>query len=191
MRILSILLTLIIFTNCASSKKLDKILQKLDQQQGRLHEKDQEIGKLNKSLNKMRSAYDEAQKRNEAAKKRIAEYRGLFFKLKKLIDDGKLKLKLQNGRMVVVLPSDVLFASGSHKLSHRGILAVREITPVLASLADKEFQIEGHTDNVPIFTLMHPTNWERPLGIPSIPLSTRVLILSTIIIVGLISLTAL
>ena len=155
-----ILSILLVFSHCASSKKLDKILKKLDDQQGSIAEKEREIERLNRSLDKMQAAYDEVQKRNEADKKRIEEYRGLFFKLKKLIDDGKLKLKLVDGKMVVVLPSDVLFASGSHRLSERGILAVQEITPLLASLADKEFQIEGHTDNVPIFTLMHPTNWE-------------------------------
>jgi len=161
MRLLLVLLTsMLVFTNCASSKKLDKILKKLDEQQGSIADKEREIERLNRSLDKMQAAYDEVQRRNEADKKRIEEYRGLFFKLKKLIDDGKLKLKLQDGKMVVILPSDVLFASGSHHLSERGIMAVKEITPLLASLDDKEFQVEGHTDNVPIYTVMHPTNWE-------------------------------
>ena len=31
---------------------------------------------------------------------------------------------------------------------------------ILATLPDKRFQIEGHTDNVPIRTAQFPSNWE-------------------------------
>ena len=62
--------------------------------------------------------------------------------------------------MVVSLGSDVLFPSGSAKLSAQGILTIKDVTAQLASIPNKSYQVEGHTDDVPISTAMFPSNWE-------------------------------
>ena len=77
--------------------------------------------------------------------------------------------KIADGRMVLALPTDVLFASGKAKLSDAGKAAVTEVTAVLVTLHKRRFQVEGHTDNVPIKTPRYPSNWElsaaRALGV--------------------------
>src|SRR5581483_6441427 len=75
-------------------------------------------------------------------------------------DAGKLKVKIVDGRMVVVLATDILFASGSASLSKDGKAAITEVAQVLASIPNRNFQVEGHTDNVPIATAQFPSNWE-------------------------------
>lgn len=62
--------------------------------------------------------------------------------------------------MIVELPSDILFKSGSSRLSEKGETSIKEVAQVLATIPDREFQIEGHTDNVPIKTSKYPSNWE-------------------------------
>jgi chemotaxis protein MotB len=62
--------------------------------------------------------------------------------------------------MVIQLPQDVLFASGSATLSADGRSTLSQVASVLATLEDRSFQIEGHTDNVPIATAAFPSNWE-------------------------------
>jgi len=62
--------------------------------------------------------------------------------------------------MVLALPSDVLFESGSAKLNDVGKDTVRSVASVLVFMSNKRFQIEGHTDNVPISTTRFPSNWE-------------------------------
>jgi chemotaxis protein MotB len=62
--------------------------------------------------------------------------------------------------MVLVLATDVLFTSGSAQLSKEGRAAVQEVAAVLAQVPDRSFQVEGHTDNVPIATAQYPSNWE-------------------------------
>ena len=124
---------------------------------------------LKESTERLQQALLELNKRKVEAEKRVAEFRSLLAKFKNLIDAGKLQVKLVDGRMVLVLPTDVLFDSGSAKLSKEGVSAVKDVTAVLKTLQKRRFQVEGHTDNVPIKTAQYPSNWElssaRALGV--------------------------
>ena len=120
--------------------------------------------KLNTSIDEMKRAMAEADARKIATEARMEEYRQLLEKFKKLIDAGKLRVKIADGRMVVELATDVLFDSGSAKLSDAGKAAIVEVSQVLATIPERDFQIEGHTDNVPIATAQYPSNWELASG---------------------------
>lgn len=115
---------------------------------------------LKSSVEEMQKALDELNERKAAAEARVNEYKNLLAKFKSLIDAGKLKVKIVDGRMVVELATDVLFSSGSAALSDTGKAAIVEVSQVLATIAGREFQVEGHTDNVPIKTAQFPSNWE-------------------------------
>ncbi|MBI1948879.1 MAG: OmpA family protein [Deltaproteobacteria bacterium] len=115
---------------------------------------------LKGSVEEMKQALDELARRKAEADRRIAEYRSLLSRFQKLIDAGKLKVKIVDGRMVVQLSSDILFASGSAALSKDGKVSVVEVAGVLAQIPERAFQVEGHTDNVPIRTEQYPSNWE-------------------------------
>ncbi len=115
---------------------------------------------LQSSINEMKVALSEMKERRAETDKRIKEYTDLIRRFKSLIDTGKLSVKIIDGRMVVVLGSDILFSSGSSNLSEQGLQNIQEITKVLASIPNRKFQIEGHTDNVPIKTAKYPSNWE-------------------------------
>ncbi len=115
---------------------------------------------LDASVAEMQAALRELEERKAAADARIAEFRALLDKFKGLIDSGKLKVKIVAGRMVVELASDILFDSGSAALSKDGKTALVEVAGILASIADRSYQVEGHTDDVPIHTERFPSNWE-------------------------------
>ncbi len=115
---------------------------------------------LESSVEEMKTALGELQKRKAEAEARLAEFRNLLSRFKSLIDAGKLEVKIVEGRMVVKLATDVLFSSGSAQLSKDGKTAVAEVAGVLASIPNRKFQVEGHTDNVPIATAQYPSNWE-------------------------------
>ena len=116
--------------------------------------------KLQASIEEMTVAISDLEKRRAAAEARVNEFKSLLAKFKSLIDAGKLKVRIVDGRMVVVLATDILFASGSANLSKDGKAALSEVAQVLASIEKRSFQVEGHTDNVPIFTAQYPSNWE-------------------------------
>lgn len=116
--------------------------------------------KLKSSVAEMEGALREAAERRAAAESRVKEFKDLLSRFQKLIDAGQLKVKIVDGRMVVVLATDILFASGKAELSDAGKSAIGEVGKVLATIPDRSFQVEGHTDNVPISTDKFPSNWE-------------------------------
>jgi chemotaxis protein MotB len=139
----------------------------LEQAEGALKHSNDELAKslkdkagLKSSVEEMQSAITELNRRKAEADRRMAEYKSLLSRFQSLIDAGKLKIKIVDGRMVVALASDILFPSGSAGLSKDGEAAVREIAGLLSSIPNRSFQVEGHTDDVPIRTAQFPSNWE-------------------------------
>ena len=53
---------------------------------------------------------------------------------------------------------------GSADLSADGKTAIVAVSSVLASIPEREFQVEGYTDNVPIKTAQYASNWELASG---------------------------
>lgn len=117
-------------------------------------------GQLKSSLDDMKRAMDEMKARQAEERKRLAEFQELTKRFKKLTDAGTLSVKVMDGKMVVSLGSDLLFPAGSAKLSKAGMEAVRAVAQQLTAIEGKKYQVEGHTDNVPISTNVFPSNWE-------------------------------
>jgi len=105
-------------------------------------------------------ALTEARERQASADARDAIYRRLKDRLQAMIDAGKLDVRIARGRMVIDLKQDILFPSGKAELSDLGGETLREVARALAEFADRQFQVEGHTDNIPIKTTRFPSNWE-------------------------------
>ena len=71
-----------------------------------------------------------------------------------------MSVTIDRGRMVIQLPQDILFQSGSATLGAEGRSVISQVGSVLADFDDRRFQVEGHTDDVPISTERFPSNWE-------------------------------
>lgn len=132
----------------------------IGQLQSKYGEASQDKSRLESSIQEMKNALNEMNKRKMESERRIAEYRDLTRKFKSMIDTNKLRVKIVEGRMVVEMATDVLFNSGSAQLSAEGKSAVAEASKLLAAIPNRKFQVEGHTDNMPINTIQFPSNWE-------------------------------
>lgn len=118
-----------------------------------------------------RSQYVQLQQENQRLRNRVermenrleaqqAEVRELMADLKPLIDRGVLKVEVLRGRVTVAVSSDVLFASGSADLTPSARRDLADVARALSRRAgDRDFQVEGHTDNEPIATAQFPDNW--------------------------------
>lgn len=141
------------------TKELAAARERQVELQDQLTEKIHDSSKLKASIQEMQTALVALREQKRQTEERIAEYKKLLSSFQALIDAGKLKVKVVAGRMIVELPSDVLFGSGSIELSEGGKTSVTEIGAILATMKDREFQVDGHTDDQRIRTARFPNNW--------------------------------
>jgi len=117
-------------------------------------------GTLASSLDQARARLDELRRAQTAAEARAALFRDVALRLKRMLDAGDLQIALRSGRMVLVLPNDVLFDSGKAELKPRGKETLAAVAEVLSTLDKRRFQVAGHTDDDPIRYSGFPSNWE-------------------------------
>jgi outer membrane protein OmpA-like peptidoglycan-associated protein len=104
---------------------------------------------LEANLSASREELEELRKQRALAEGRLAAFRALTEKFRKMIDTGQIKVLIRDGRMIMKLPEDILFASGSAELSDKGKAALSEVASNLKTLPERNFMVAGHTDNVP------------------------------------------
>jgi chemotaxis protein MotB len=142
----------------------------LDEKHAGLQKKTDELGKLlegtsgekeklDKLLKATSNELETLNKQKAAAEARAAVYKSLTDRLRSMIDGGKLSVKIRKGRMLISLPNDVLFESGSAQLKKAGQAAVAQVAQALSSISDRQFLVAGHTDDKPINSKTI-TNWE-------------------------------
>ncbi len=156
----------------ASEEECDKQIASLTEYQKVL---ETELEKLGVDRKKLAAQYKATQSDLEAkqrliaemrnkqaqAKKRLLTLKNMLSKFKSMIETGKLKVKVKNNKMVLELPSAVLFDSGKADLKEDGQTTLGEVATVLATIPEREFQVAGHTDNVPLSSRSRfKTNWD-------------------------------
>jgi chemotaxis protein MotB len=119
-----------------------------------------EKGQLAQGLADAKLRLEDLRKQKAAAEARAATFRNLVARLKSMIDAGKLKVVIRDGRMLIALPNDVLFDSGKTNIKPDGQAALAQVAQVLATIPDRNFIVAGDTDDVPIHTAHFPSNWE-------------------------------
>jgi chemotaxis protein MotB len=113
-----------------------------------------------KNLQATHSDLAELRQRRTDAENRLKTIKELTAKLQKMIDTGKLGVITRQGRMIVQMPAEVLFESGSAELSKDGEATLREVAKALKSDTDRKLIVAGHTDNQPIADAKFRSNWE-------------------------------
>ena len=117
-------------------------------------------GELAGSLERARAGLEELRGAQAAAEARELMFRDVAQRLSRMLDSGELRISLRSGRMVLVLPADVLFEPGKAKVGRNGQRALAEVGAVLGSLVGRRFQVSGHTDADPIRVSGFASNWE-------------------------------
>ena len=115
-----------------------------------------DLGRQGTDLKTEQERAGDLQKLLDAAKEQAAllertkvRFEALREKLKELTNIG-LEVTIRHNKMVISLPGDVVFAAGSDKLTKPGERALTKVRKVLLSdpgLAERYFQVAGHTDN--------------------------------------------
>ena len=153
-------LSLVLLSACVSSGKYDEALAEIDEMQKSLGNTQEELSASQEKLSASQAEIATLRKIEAETKRRNEIYAQFVNRLKTMIDGGQLTVSIDAGRIVINLPNNVLFSSASANLNSAGQEALAQIGDVLKQFSDRRFQIEGHTDNVPIKSERFPSNWE-------------------------------
>ena len=127
----------------------------------------QDVSRLETERSGLGGELEQANKRMEELKKaqaqaeaRAAQFRKLVSQFKSLTDAGKLKVEIRENRMIIALGDKILFDPGKTDLKQEGKDALTQVTAVLKDLQNRNFQVAGHTDNIPIKSKKFRSNWD-------------------------------
>ena len=135
------------------TKKLESLGQDVSRLTTEAGSKDAELVQAQKRMEELRKAQAQAEAR-------AAQFRKLVTQFKTLTDAGKLQVEIRENRMIVRLGDKILFDPGKTDLKPEGKDALRQVTEVLKSLPNRNYQIAGHTDNAPIKSAKFRSNWD-------------------------------
>jgi len=149
----------------ADLERVEKVLADRSAEAGTaMAEMRQEIDRLVEKNNLLQQQLEVELQAREA---RLAEvqstYDELVGKLEQEIERGEVKISELKGKLTVNVVDKILFDSGRADLKPAGIKVLQQIGDILNSAIDKNIQVEGHTDNVPIsggLSAKYPSNWE-------------------------------
>ena len=116
---------------------------------------------LASSLEQYKRALEEYKQRAAQLERIKARFELLRDKLKKLTELG-LKVEIRRNRMVIRMPGDLLFPSGSDKLKKEARDVLKAVADVIRNdrqLRARYFQVAGHTDNKPLKGGRFRDNW--------------------------------
>jgi len=122
-------------------------------------EKEKLASTTEQNLKATQAELEQLRQQRQDAERRLELVKELTAKFQKMIDTGKLKIAVRHGRMIVKLPAEVLFPSGSAELSPGGKATLAEVASVLKTDPTRKLMVAGHTDNQPIADSQYRSNW--------------------------------
>ena len=76
------------------------------------------------------------------------------------LDDKDINIKVDKGVVYVYISDKLLFKSGSYAVTEKAKEVLGKVAKVLNAQPDIEFQVEGHTDSLPIAIPGIQDNWD-------------------------------
>lgn len=140
--------------------KLAVLEEQHKQEDTALKQANDKLLELNTELAAVQTRLAELDEERSAIRDQLAEFQQLTRQFKRMIDSGRLKVTFRRGRMIVELPAQVLFPSGSADLTDEGSKSLDEVAKILRVMHDRRFIVAGHTDNVPVANERFASNWE-------------------------------
>jgi chemotaxis protein MotB len=125
----------------------------------RLRALGEDVSSLSSNLEAAQRREAELRRQQQAAEERLATFRNMLQRFQSMIASGQLRVRIVRGRMVVELSENILFDSGRAELKPEGQTALTSVAEVLKQIQNRDFQVAGHTDNVPVRGRF-ASNWE-------------------------------
>lgn len=119
-----------------------------------------EKGTLSTALEKAKVRLEELRKAQDAAEKRVAQFKELAHRLQKQIDAQQVTVTMRGGHTMVVIGCDLLFEQGKPHLSGKADLVLAPVAKALRDIPERRFEVITHTDDAAPSSKDGPTSWE-------------------------------
>ncbi|MBK7395029.1 MAG: OmpA family protein [Myxococcales bacterium] len=119
-----------------------------------------EKGTLSTALENAKARLEELRKAQEAAEKRIAQFKELAHRLQKQVEAHQVTVTMRGGHTMVVVACDLLFDQGKLELSAKADLVLTPLSKALREIPDRRFEVITHTDDATPSSKQAPTSWE-------------------------------
>ncbi|MBI5055046.1 MAG: OmpA family protein [Nitrospirae bacterium] len=142
----------------AANKDINKSVAQISQEKlMAIKEKDRIIAGLTQE--KM----DAIKERDRVIEEQKHSYDNVVSELTDEIKKGEIAVKQLKDKLTLTMVEKILFDSGKADIKTNGKKVLDRVAEILKGITDKQIRIEGHTDNVPIGSVLaekFPTNWE-------------------------------
>jgi chemotaxis protein MotB len=164
---------LLLVSGCVSTGKYDLKAKEVDSLAAQKSSLEEQVKKLTDDTDALKKEKDALQtkvselspkaQKAEQLEKATQTYQDLTKKLEKEIQQGQIQIKEMKDRLTMTMVDKIIFPSGSAEISKEGKEVLDKVIAILKDVKDKRIQVEGHTDNVRIVSVLKkrfPTNWE-------------------------------
>ncbi|MCP4767081.1 MAG: OmpA family protein [Gammaproteobacteria bacterium] len=147
-------------------QQIDQVSNDVSQKENALAGAAQAVKQLDSQLAQTRGEQDQLKEHiddiNRQREKDSQHFAELEQRLKHELNESRFEISQLKNRMTVIkLTSEVLFTSGSAKIKPAGQEVLSLIAESLSSYTDRDINIEGHTDSVPVGNnSRYTSNWE-------------------------------
>lgn len=138
----------------------------LEKELSALEDRLKEVERLKNELEQVRRARETQEAQLAKVKHEVQTVGEEIDRITKALEEKfgqSLVVTQQDDRLILTLLGQVLFESGEAELTPLGLKIMKQVGQVLSTLPGKYIQVEGHTDNNPIFGQLqqqYPSNWE-------------------------------
>ena len=116
---------------------------------------------LSKTLADTRTRLEDLAKKQAAAEARLAQFKTLVGKFKRMSQENRARALIRRGQMLIEIPTDHLFEAGKTAVTADGKLTLADVAKILKGMEGRTFQVAGHTDNIKLEKKTKFTsNWE-------------------------------
>jgi chemotaxis protein MotB len=149
-------------------KQLNEAKQRVADLEAQLKDAGVDLNKLQTERSQMASTLKEreaALAEYKARAQKLEAIKARFDLLRRKLDELTklgLAINIRRNRMVISLPGDVLFDTGKDTLRKDGEEILKKVASVIRndkSLADRDYQVAGHTDSQPLGSGPFKDNW--------------------------------
>ncbi|MBI1177160.1 OmpA family protein [bacterium] len=162
-----ILLTLLVLTGYSlieQKRANDLLLNEIAQRDRKISTKEKAtldaemaLSKAKDSIKELRAEADELKRAKDEA---AAAQSDIEAHMRDALASKDITISELQGKLTLNILDRVLFDSGQAVIKAEGQEVLRKVAAVLGQYPDRQIQVSGHTDNVPIHTAPFPSNWE-------------------------------